>query len=107
MSPHSVSASVRGIGVAVMTSTSGFDAFRGQRAALHDAKAMLLVDHGQRQRLELDVLLDQRLRADDEVDLAALDRGQQVAARRRGDAPGQERDAIAAVAIAAPSTIVR
>ena len=52
---------------------------------------MLLVDHRQRQRLELDVLLDQRLRADDRLIVAALDRRQQVAPRRRGDAAGQQR----------------
>ena len=83
MSPHSVSASVRGIGVAVITSTSGCRPFAPSVAALQHAEAMLLVDDDQGQRAELDVLLHQRVRADDQVDVAALDRRQQ----RRGARP--------------------
>ena len=55
---------------------------------------MLLVDHGKRQRLEVDVLLDQRLGPDDEIDLAAFDGRQQIAASRGCDPPGEKRDAI-------------
>ena len=40
----------------------------GERHALVHAEAMLLVDHGEREIGELDFLLDQRVRADDELD---------------------------------------
>ncbi len=40
---------------------------------------MLLVDHGQRQRPEHDVVLDQRMGADQEIDLAGRKPRQQVA----------------------------
>ena len=38
-------AAVRGIGVAVMTSTSGSSPFSAQQVALLDAEPVLLVDH--------------------------------------------------------------
>ena len=42
-------AAVRGIGVAVITSTSGSSsALAAQQVALLDAEAVLLVDHGER-----------------------------------------------------------
>ena len=66
-SPYRVSASVRGIGVAVITSTSGVHALLHQPQPLQHAEAMLLVDDGEAQLLELDVLLEQRVRADDDV----------------------------------------
>ena len=69
-------------------------ALGGEGATLHHAEAMLLVDYRERQRLEDDVLLDQRLRADHEIDVAAFDRRQQVTARRGGHPPRQQRDAI-------------
>ena len=39
----------------------------GQRLALLDAEPMLLVDNRDREVTEFDALLDQRMRADDEV----------------------------------------
>jgi hypothetical protein len=71
MSPNQVSTSVRGIGVAVITSTST-PALGRQQQALMDAETVLLVDDSQRQVAEGDALLEQRVRADDDVDLAAL-----------------------------------
>ena len=65
-SPYTVSASVRGIGVAVMCSTCGARP-SDERLPLLDAEPVLLVDHGHREARQLDVLLDQRVRADDEV----------------------------------------
>ena len=89
-SPYTVSASVRGIGVAVMCKTCG-DRPARERLALRNAEAMLLVDDGDREVVELDAFLDQRMRPDDEVGVQlVLDRSrQQRAARRRarGTAP--------------------
>ena len=65
-----VSARVRGIGVAVITRTSGGVPFRSllhQRLALFDAEAMLLVDDGEAEALELDIGFEQRVRAHDDV----------------------------------------
>ena len=42
-----------------------------ERRALLDAEAVLLVDDGDREVAELDALLDQRVRADDDVRLRA------------------------------------
>ncbi len=56
-SPNAVSASVRGIGVAVMWSTCGARPLRGlgvERGALPDAEAVLLVDHADGERPEHD-----------------------------------------------------
>ena len=65
-------AAVRGIGVAVITSTSGLrlssTALAPQQVALLDAEAVLLVDHRDAEVGELHALVDQRVRADDEVD---------------------------------------
>ena len=60
-------ASVRGIGVAVITSTSGMHALLHQSEPLQHAEAMLLVDDREPQLLELHVLLEQRVRADHHV----------------------------------------
>ena len=68
-SPKTVCASVRGIGVAVMCSTCGV--VRAERAPLLDAEAVLLVHDGDGERAELDLLLDERMRADRDVGLAA------------------------------------
>src|SRR5439155_20700372 len=46
----------------------------GDGSPLLDAEPVLLVDDGDRERAELDVLLDQRVRADDEVGPAAGER---------------------------------
>ena len=44
----------------------------GQREPFAYAEAMLFVDHGQRQRLEDHVVLDQRMRSDQKIDLAGF-----------------------------------
>ena len=69
-SPYTVIAAVRGIGVAVITSTSGTVAagLLPQRGALLDAEPVLLVDDDDAEAVELDPLLDQRVGADDDVD---------------------------------------
>ena len=54
-SPYIVSASVRGIGVAVITSTSGMQSLAAERRPLQDAEPMLLVDHDQAELLEAHV----------------------------------------------------
>ena len=59
---------MRGIGVAVITSTSGSSPLP-RSAALLDAEAMLLVDHRDAELRECDALGDERVRADDDVDL--------------------------------------
>ena len=69
-SPYSVSASERGIGVAVISSTSGRLALGAERLALLDAEAVLLVDDGEPELAERRRLLHQRVRADDEQRLA-------------------------------------
>ena len=56
------------------------------------AEAMLLVDHGQGEIAERDLLLEQRVRADGERDLARLQAGQNRRARGRLVAPGQQRE---------------
>ena len=67
MSPKWVSTSVRGIGVAVITSRSVCLPLSRQRQALVDAEAVLLVDDGQPEIVELDAGLEQRMRADDDA----------------------------------------
>ena len=63
--------SVRGIGVAVSVSTSTVSLQLLDALLVRDAEAVLLVDHEQAEVLEDDVLLEQRVRADHEVDPAA------------------------------------
>ena len=68
-------------------------ALGAQRRALHDAETVLLVDDRQAQLTELDRFLDQRVRADDEVQRTAGELGlcfSSFFGRRR---PGQERHA--------------
>ena len=67
-------------------------ALGGQREPLAHAKAMLLVDHGQRQRLEDDVVLDQRVGADQHIDLAGLEPRQNIAPLLALFAAGEDRD---------------
>ena len=62
-----------------------------QHQALMHAEAVLLVDHGERQIAERDLLLEQRVRADGERDLARLQARQNRRARGRLVAPGQQR----------------
>ena len=71
---------MRGIGVAVITSTSGAVALRPQQVALLDAEAVLLVDHDDAEAGELDAAVDQRVGADEDVD-------RRRARRPVGDAP--------------------
>ena len=82
-SPYTVSASVRGIGVAVMCSTCGARAAAlgavHQRVALLDAEAVLLVDDQQREAGEAHVLLQQRVRADRQPRLAGGDARERLA----------------------------
>ena len=70
-SPNTVIATVRGIGVAVMTSRCG-GVFRlgPQRVALLHAEAVLLVDDHEAEVEELDLVLDQRMGADDDAGVA-------------------------------------
>ena len=94
-SPYSVIASVRGMGVAVITSTSGVHALAHQRVALEHAEAVLLVDHHEPQPLEGHVPLDQRVRAHREVrsPLAPRPRAPRACASRvprRADQPHAE-----------------
>ena len=82
---------MRGIGVAVMWRMCGLALGRArQRAALLDAEAVLLVHHRDRERGELDVLLDQRVRADDELRLAVRDRIARGGVLLRGKRAGEE-----------------
>ena len=62
--------SVRGIGVAVIVSTSTVAAQRLQPLLHLDAEPLLLVDDHQAQVVELHVGLSQAVRADDDVDRA-------------------------------------
>ena len=92
-SPYTVSASVRGMGVAVITSTSGIRPFRSQRRALDDAETVLLVDDGEAQRSEVDGALHQRVRADDQIDVARRKAREQIAPLQAGRRAGDELDA--------------
>ena len=65
----------------------------GQRQTLTHTEPMLFVDHGQRQRLEHHIILDQGMRADQEVDFAGLEPGQEFAPFLALLAAGQDRDA--------------
>ena len=82
-------AAVRGIGVAVITSTSGLrsspEALAAQQVALLDAESMLLVDHRHTEVGELHTLVDEGVRSDDEVDRAVAQAcGDASTFRRRG-----------------------
>ena len=63
-SPSSDMCSVRGIGVALMVSTSTFFLHLLQPLLVLDAEALLFVDHQQAEIVELDVLREQAMRAD-------------------------------------------
>ena len=74
---------MRGIGVAVMTRMSTASPFWPERQALVHAEAVLLVDDGKAEVAERDVLLEQRMGADDDVDRAlGKRRGARAGARR-------------------------
>ncbi len=68
-SPYTVSASVRGIGVAVRCRTCGLRPCVERRPLL-DAEAVLLVDDGDGKIAKLDLALDQCMRPDDDLDVA-------------------------------------
>ena len=87
--PDSASCSVRGIGVAVSVSTCTSARSCFSFSLWLDAEMLLLVDDHQAEVLELDRLAEQRMGADDDVDLAVgealLDLGE---LRRRDQARG-------------------
>ena len=88
-------AAVRGIGVAVITSTSGTappPALSRKRGALLDTEAVLLVDDHDTQAAELDGLLDERVRADQQVDLPGGERGEHALALLAGDLVREQLD---------------
>ena len=61
-----------------------------ERGALAHAEAVLLVDHRQRQRPEAHLGLDQRVRADDQGELAAGELAQQVGPPARRGRAGEQ-----------------
>ena len=79
--------------MAVSTSTSTASPFCVKREALMHAEAVLLVDHGERQIVEGDVLLEQRMGADQEIDVAERQPVEDFLARRPALAPGEDGDA--------------
>ena len=84
---------MRGIGVAVITSTSGSSPLPREQRALLDTEAVLLVDDREPEVRELRVAVEQRVRADEDVDLARVEPGGDAAALGRGRAVRQQRDA--------------
>ena len=76
-------AAVRGIGVAVITSTSGGVPLRAQEVALLHAEAVLFVDDDNAERGERDALVDEGVGAHDNVDLARRAARPRCAAARR------------------------
>ena len=63
-----------------------------QRRPLQHAEPMLLVDHHQPELPEGDVALDQRVRADHQMDRPVLDLGELLTPLRRRRRAGQQRD---------------
>ena len=82
-SPYVVSASVRGIGVAVITSTSGCSPFARSVARCSTPNRCCSSMTTSPSSLKRDVVLDQRMRADDQVDRAARELRLQLAALPR------------------------
>ena len=68
--PSSAMCSVRGMGVAVIVSTSTVARMRLSRSLCSDAEPLLLVDDHQAQVVELHVPAEQAVRADEDVHLA-------------------------------------
>ena len=64
-----------------------------QRQPLMHAESVLLVDHDQAEILEDDMLLEQRMRADQNVDASAFERLDDLRALAAPFAPGEQRDA--------------
>ncbi len=77
-------ATVRGIGVAVMTRTcGGWSALARKRVALLDAEAVLLVDDDQTEVTELHCLVEQSVGTDDDARLSRRHRRQRPPAGGR------------------------
>ena len=66
--------------------------FLHQLEALHHAETVLLVHHHQAQPVELDLLFNQRVRADDQLRLAAIDLSAGAALAVLGERAGQQRN---------------
>ena len=88
------------MGVAVITSTSGSLAmpfgtgFSHELEALLHAEAMLLVDDDEAEIVKVDLLFDERVRADGEVGFAAKNTGACFAFAALIERARQQRDAI-------------
>ena len=65
--------SVRGMGVALMASTSTLCCISFSRSLWRDAEALLFVDDQQAEIVEFHILGKQAVRADDDIDLASFD----------------------------------
>lgn len=85
-SPNTVIAIVRGIGVAVMTSswTPRPSSRPPQGGALLNAEAMLFVDDNEREISETHGFLEQGVRANDDERDGGVHGGQNLATSRRG-----------------------
>ena len=68
-------------------------ALAGERKPLVHAEAMLLVDDGKREIAERDLVLEQRVGADQQIDLAECEAVERVGALLAALAAGQDRDA--------------
>ena len=68
-------------------------ALAGERKPLVHAEAMLLVDDGEREIAECDLVLEQRVGADQQIDLAECEAVERVGALLAAFAAGQDRDA--------------
>ena len=90
MSPYCASVRLRGIGVAVITSRSAALALCAEVHALAHPEAVLLVDDGEAEVAEGDVLLEERVGADEDVDLAGRQRGEPGGALGALVAAGQD-----------------
>ena len=88
---------MRGIGVAVSTSMSTASPLRAERQPLMDAEAVLLVDDGERQIAERNLVLEQRVGADHQIDFAERKTVDRLGALAAALAAGQDRDADAGV----------
>ncbi len=86
---------MRGIGVAVITSTSGSGAPRAfplQQIALLDPEAVLLVDDDRAEARELDALVQERVGPDEDVDRPLREALGDPSALGRVGSVGEERD---------------
>ncbi len=91
-SPYTVSASVRGIGVAVITRTSGHSPLPRSVARCTTPNRCCSSMTTRPSRCEPHVALHQRMRANHEMDAARFDLGQLLPPARRGRRAGQQRD---------------